>query len=109
VHGRDFRYGLQGLAHDGHYSSSTAFLTWLYVETVQKPDTIDHSEFNAATSPYQKTAIFLNPEIKTYIKCKSYTFAPINDSKITVYSESIQLTRISQVKIAFIIAQKEIM
>jgi len=73
------------------------FLMWLYVETVQKPDTIDHSEFNAATSPYQKTAIFLDPETKTYIKCKSYTFAPIDDSKIILYSDSIQLTRISQV------------
>jgi len=73
------------------------FLQWIYVETVQKPDTIDHSEYNASESSYQKTAIYMNPDTKSYIKCKSYTCSTPDESKLILCTDSIILTRICQI------------
>ena len=73
------------------------FLTWIYVETVQKLDTVDPSLYNAGESLYQKTALYLNPESRVFIRCKSYAHTAHDQlSPISVFSSTMPLTKIWQ-------------
>jgi len=60
------------------------FLKWIYIETVQKPNTINHSQYNASRSPYQKTARFIITKTKTFVKYKSYVCTASDEFKITL-------------------------